>query len=76
MSGKIWFFGADVGPKTKIFGLHVKFHKIISLQKNHFFANKYLRKKSQKTFFFPIISHIYEDKKNFFPSEKLFSIRT
>ena len=36
-----WCFRADIGPKTIIFGLHVKFPKIISLQKKIIFFDKY-----------------------------------
>ena len=57
LSGKIdyWCFRANIGPKTIIFGLHVKFPK-----KNYFF-NKYSWTKLKKRFFF-IFGHIYEDK--------------
>ena len=36
-----WCFRADMGPKTIIFGLHVKFPKKISLQKKIIFFDKY-----------------------------------
>ncbi len=48
LSGKIdyWCFRADIGPKTIIFGLHVKFPK-----KNYFFWQIFMKKCSKNVFF-------------------------
>jgi hypothetical protein len=51
-------------PKIKIFGLHVKFLKIICLEKNLFFLKKIHQRKSKK--FFTVSDHIYKDKAFFY----------
>jgi hypothetical protein len=72
-----WCFRADMGPKTIIFGLHVKFPKKISLQKKIIFSDKYSWKKAQKTIFSILAISMRINNFIFFPGDdKLFSMWT
>ena len=54
-------FRADMDPKTKIFGLHVKFPKKKGCKKKLFFLTN-IHEKRQTIFSISIFGHIYEDK--------------
>ena len=72
-----WCFRADMGPKTIIFGLHVKFPKKISLQKKIIFLTNIHEKRLKKRFFRFLAISMRINNFIFFPGDdKLFSMWT